>query len=684
MAIKFLNTVAVDTDVLYVDASSNRVGIGTTSPSRKLHIHADSGNAYLQLTQAATGTTSNDGFQISMGTGQVNFINRENGNMVFETNNTERMRIANTGSVGIATTSPDYKLEVNGTLGVSRTDGIIFAGSAGSGLGNKITSDTSNNLIFSTSLPSAPYTTTEKARITNAGDVGIGTASPTSFGTGSRLITVQAASGGGYGGLLAKTDSVTGQIWANEGGPNVFIGTRTNHPLILTTNNTEKARIDTSGKVGIGTTAPSEKLHVNGNIRTNSTQGYYGSFLQAISSTGLKIGNDDFSGYAFFNNNGNTGIGTESPSTKLHIGPTVSGSTVEEFRIQTGTSSGYGGTAIINLLTGQYGNSGIYFGDSSQGYSNQPAFIEFQDSPSTLIYKAPATSGSHIFKIGTAEKMRINYNGKVGVNTTNPLAQFHVDGETYFRDNFFVAKSGTIGTSNTIEVKVAGTSNGDAQIRIGDVNDYWGGTNSYSTWNTTDRTLVHGLDVGINCDPKNMLHIFKGNLYLDNSGLRDSNGDYGVAGQNLKSKGQGTVEYSWEKMTLTSVFYASSFQSGSVIYMPFGVTSETTTNQYYNNFVAPYNGRVRQIRIKHISGSTPTATSFSSFRVYVNGSLTGNVTPTTTSGGSNGMMGVAEYSDTAATFNAGDRVQFAYVASGSTGHIYGATATFIIEYTENK
>ena len=42
MAIKFLNTVQVDTDVLYVDTTNDRVGIGTTSPGYTLEV--DGGN----------------------------------------------------------------------------------------------------------------------------------------------------------------------------------------------------------------------------------------------------------------------------------------------------------------------------------------------------------------------------------------------------------------------------------------------------------------------------------------------------------------------------------------------------------------------------------------------------------------------------------------------------------------
>ena len=117
-------------DIFSITNAGN-VGIGTTSPSRKLHVHADSGNAYLQLTQATTGTTSNDGFQISMGASQVNLINRENGSMVFETNNTEKMRITSAGDTGIGVTTPRAKLDVAGGVKVANDTDTASANKEG-------------------------------------------------------------------------------------------------------------------------------------------------------------------------------------------------------------------------------------------------------------------------------------------------------------------------------------------------------------------------------------------------------------------------------------------------------------------------------------------------------------------------------------------------------------------------
>ena len=194
------------------------VGIGTTSPSRKLHIHEASGNAYLQLTQGSTGTTNSDGFQIAMGASQVNFINRENGNMVFETNNTERMRIKSDGNVGIGTNNPDVKLHIVDTT--------------------TMTSGQSSIEVL------------KLQRLNSSGDI--------------------KASTEGHISMWA-TDSNNNNEWAriswvndndNDGGNEnegaLSFWTNTNGTL------NRAMYINHDQKVGIGTTTPDEKLHVQG------------------------------------------------------------------------------------------------------------------------------------------------------------------------------------------------------------------------------------------------------------------------------------------------------------------------------------------------------------------------------------------------------------------------------------
>lgn len=107
--------------------SSGDVGIGTTNPSKKLHIYSASssydalmllekGGAYDVKLELANNT---DAFRIIQQTSGNAFMSL-NGNhsLHFETSNTVRMTIDGAGNLGIGTTTPQYKLDVNGALNV--------------------------------------------------------------------------------------------------------------------------------------------------------------------------------------------------------------------------------------------------------------------------------------------------------------------------------------------------------------------------------------------------------------------------------------------------------------------------------------------------------------------------------------------------------------------------------------
>lgn len=131
MAIKFLNTVAVDTNVLYVNAATDKVGIGTSSPSEKLvvnngniHVNTPSTNAAgngLRLNRpgsyyAGIEIATNGTIDWSIGANTSGFGIYENGLAA-----TTRIIIKDGGNVGIGTDSPGTKLDVAGNANISDT-----------------------------------------------------------------------------------------------------------------------------------------------------------------------------------------------------------------------------------------------------------------------------------------------------------------------------------------------------------------------------------------------------------------------------------------------------------------------------------------------------------------------------------------------------------------------------------
>ena len=280
------------TNTLTVTGAANisgNVGIGTTTPSIKLSVVANTNsNDGLSVSNTSTGASAQAWFNViaqgwtgvqliqNQASGTAQLYTADNVSMLFATNATERMRISAAGNVGIGNSSPTTKLTVSGSgfnggsgTFISTTNGnsVAVNGINAAGVNDSAyiyLTDGTNAGFVGLTAQNAPGTVgsmrfgvagTEYARIQPNGNVGIGTNSP------SYLLDVNGT--GRFVGALLVNGTInayytgkSGLLLNEDSSGNVFINQQDNGPLILNTNNTERMRISAAGNVGIGTSNP--------------------------------------------------------------------------------------------------------------------------------------------------------------------------------------------------------------------------------------------------------------------------------------------------------------------------------------------------------------------------------------------------------------------------------------------
>lgn len=279
------------------------------------------------------------------------------------------------------------QLDENGAIaGITDAGNLTFTGT-----GRRITGDFSNATVANRVM----FQSSTANGVTSVHAIPNGTATVAQFiGTNNSDPTNAS---------LAQLASLSSEVSVRSG----ITGTGTYLPMTFYTGGSERMRVDTSGNVGIGGSPDykldifSGALRINGNARTVAGDAsiYFGSntnnYIFGGNANNLMAFATNGSERMRIDSSGNVGIGTSSPSQKLH----VSGSGSTYTRVSSSNAGSGAGSYFANATSTWLIGAGPASGGSE---------FAFVDQTSGSLERMRITSGGEVYIAGTTDQGAYN------------------------------------------------------------------------------------------------------------------------------------------------------------------------------------------------------------------------------------------------------------------------------------
>ncbi|MFC1546679.1 beta strand repeat-containing protein [bacterium] len=511
------------------------------------------------------------------------------------------------GNIGIGVASPNYLLDVGGSIHIS-TGALYFPDgsslvTAGGGSSSSISND-KDAVITADSDGNASGEIqffiggSQKMVILNNGNVGIGSAAP------AQLLDVVgniSAVNGIFSGTLSAdtldtglgayelyamnqdvetTDNVTfaGAVISNTLSANTLTdGTISIANGILSSGNSVQANIGNFDEVYVSSITGQPTIYIQSNIDMNSenliVKEVITSTISAQNSNGLYLVDNSDNGI-FIHDGGNIGIGTDNPAFKLDVAGSI--------HISTGAFYFADGSSMTT--------AGI---SSAQTISNNTDISITADADSN-------SSGEIQFNTNGTEKMVVLNDGNVGIGITAPNYKLEVNGSIRFASGSLYFPDGSSMSTANIGSASSISNNQDIYLTAdSDVNNI--GEIQFNSNGTEKMVILNNGNVGIGIAVPTQLLDVAGNINAVNgtfSGtLSAASADTGLGAHELYAMDQDVQ--TTDTVTFADAVIANTLSAGTLTDGTISITNGILSS---GNSVQADIGNFNELFVSSITG----------------------------------------------------------------------------------